>query len=60
MFSYGSNEIFFDKIAGLRYGKSFYLLTKEDLLQIIVFEEIVELDIFYRDPKFQSFRSFPA
>ena len=59
-FSYDSNENFFDKIAGLRYGKNFYLLTKEVSLQLIVFEEMVELDIFYRDPKFQSFRSFHA
>ena len=35
----------------LGYGKSFHTITSEHLLQMTVFEEMVELDIFYRDPK---------
>ena len=32
-------------------GKIFHLLTSEHLLQMTIFEKIVEIDIFYRDPK---------
>ena len=35
----------------LGYGKSFHLLTSEHLLQMTMFENLVEFDIFYRDPK---------
>ena len=33
------------------YGNSFHLLTSEHLLQMTIFEKLVEFDIFYRDPK---------
>ena len=35
----------------LGYGNSFHLLTSEHLLQMTIFEKMVEFDIFYRDPK---------
>ena len=35
----------------LGYGNSFHLLTNEHLLQMTIFEKMVEFDIFYRDPK---------
>ena len=40
-----------DEVVDLGYGNSFHLLTSENLLQMTVFEKLVELDIFYRDPK---------
>ena len=50
-FSYDSNEKYFDEVVDLGYGNSFHLLTNEHLLQMTVFEKMVEFDIFYRDPK---------
>ena len=50
-FSYYSNGKYFDEVVDLGYGNSFHLLTSEHLLQMTVFEKMVELDIFYRDPK---------
>ena len=50
-FSYDSNGKNFDKIVDLGYGKSFHLLTKEYLLQMTSFENIIEFDVFYRAPK---------
>ena len=50
-FSYNSNEKYFDEIIDLGYGNSFHLLTTEHLLQMTVFDEMVEFDIFHRDPK---------
>ena len=35
----------------LEYRNSFHLLTSEHLLQMTIFEKMVEFDIFYRDPK---------
>ena len=50
-FSYDSNEEYFDEVVHLGYGNSFHLLTSEHLLQMTIFEKMVEFDIFYRDPK---------
>ena len=50
-FSYGSNEKYFDEVVDLGYGNSFHLLTSVHLLQMTIFEKMVEFDIFYRDPK---------
>ena len=50
-FSYDSNEKYFEEVVDLRYGNSFHLLTTENLLQMMVFEEKVEFGIFNRDPK---------
>ena len=52
----------FDEVVDLGYGNSFHLLTSEHLLQMTIFENMVEFDIFYRDPKkcFSPFRSFPT
>ena len=35
----------------LGYGNSFHFLAGEHLLQMFIFEEMVEFDIFYRYPK---------
>ena len=35
----------------LGYGNSFHLLEKENFLQMTIFEEMVEFDIFYRESK---------
>ena len=48
-FSYDLNEKYFDENVDLGYGNSFPLFTREQLLQITVFEEMVDFDIFYRD-----------
>ena len=50
-FSYDSNEKYFDEVVDLGYGNSFHLPTSEHLLQMTIFEKMVEFDIFYRDPK---------
>ena len=50
-FSYDSNEKYFDGVVDLGYGNSFHLLTFELLLQMTIFEKMVEYDFFYRDPK---------
>ena len=50
-FSYNSNEKYFDEVVDLGYGNSFHLLTSENLLQMTIFEKMVEFEIFYRDPK---------
>ena len=50
-FSYDSNETYFDEVRDLSNGNSFHLLTSEHLLQMTIFEKIVEFDKFYRDPK---------
>ena len=50
-FSYDSNEKYFDEFMDLGYGNGFHLLTSEHLLQMTIFEKMVEFDIFYRDPK---------
>ena len=50
-FSYDSNEKYFDEVVDLGYGNSFHLLTSEHLLQMTIFEKMVEFDIFYRDLK---------
>ena len=50
-FSYDSNEKYFDETVDLGYGNSFHLLTSEHLLQMTIFDKMVEFDIFYRDPK---------
>ena len=50
-FSYDSNEKYFDEDVDLGYRNSFHLLTSEHLLQMTIFEKMVEFDIFYRDPK---------
>ena len=50
-FSYDSNEKNFNEIRDLGYGNSFYLLTSEHLLQMTIFEKMVEFDNFYRDSK---------
>ena len=52
-FSYDSNEKDFDEVLDLTYGNSFHLLTFniEHLLEMTIFEKMVEFDIFYRDPK---------
>ena len=50
-FSYDSNEKYFDEYVDLGYGNSFHLLTSEHLLQMTIFEKMIEFDIFYRDPK---------
>ena len=50
-FSYDSNEKYFDEVVDLGYGKSFQLLISEPLLQMTIFEKMVEFDIFYSDPK---------
>ena len=50
-FSYDSNEKFFDERVDLGYGNSFHLLTSENILQMTIFETMVEFDIFYRDQK---------
>ena len=49
-FSYDSDKKYFDKVVDLGYGNSFQLLTPEHLVQMTIFEEMVEFDI-YRDPK---------
>ena len=48
-FSYDTNKKFFDEVKDLGYGNSFHLLLSEHLLQMTIFEKMVELDIFYRD-----------
>ena len=40
-----------DEIVDLGYGNSLQLLTSEYFLQMTVFEEMVECDITFRDPK---------
>ena len=50
-FSYDSNEKYFDEVVDLVYGKSFQLLISEPILQMTIFEKMVEFDIFYSDPK---------
>ena len=50
-FSYDSNEKQIDEIVHLGYGKFFHVRSNEHLLQIIIFEELVEFGIFYRDLK---------
>ena len=50
-FSYDSNEKYFDEVVDLGYGNSFHLLTSGHLLQMTIFEKMVEFDIFYRDLK---------
>ena len=50
-FSYDTKEKHFDEVVDLGYGNSFQLLTSEHLLQMTLFEKMVEFDIFYRDPK---------
>ena len=50
-FSYDSNEKYFEEVVDLGYGNSFHLLTNEHLLQMTIFEKMVDFDIFYRDPK---------
>ena len=49
-FSYDSNKKNFDEVVDLGYGNSFHSLKSEHLLQMTVFEKIVEFYIFYRDP----------
>ena len=46
-----SYEKYFDEIVNLGYGNSFHLLANELLQQMTILEEIVEIDIFYRDRK---------
>ena len=43
--------IFSDEIVDVGYGKIFFLLTTEKLLQMSFFEQMVDFDIFYRDWK---------
>ena len=50
-FSYDSNEKHFDEIVDPGYGHSFHFPTSKQLLQMTNFEEMVELDIFYSNPK---------
>ena len=50
-FSHDSNEKYFDEIVDLGYGNSFYSLTSENLLQMTIFEKVIEFDIFFREPK---------
>ena len=50
-FLYQSNEKCFVEVVDLGYGNSFHLLTSEKLLQMTTFEDMLELDIFYKDPK---------
>ena len=50
-FSYDSNEKNFDEVVDLGYGNGFQLLTSEHLLEMTIFEKMVEFDIFYRDSK---------
>ena len=50
-FSYNSNENYFNEVADTGYRKNFHLLTSEHLLQVTVFEEMVECEIFNRNPK---------
>ena len=49
-FSYESNEKFFEEVVDLGYENSFHSPTSEHLLQMTVFEKMVEFYIFYRDP----------
>ena len=49
-FSYESTENFFDEVVDLGYENSFHSLASEHLLQMTVFEKMVEFYIFYRDP----------
>ena len=59
-FSYNSNEKCFSEVVDLGHGNSYHLLTSKNLLQMTTFEEMLELDIFYRDPKkcFSPFKIF--
>ena len=57
MFSYDSIEKTFDEVVDQGYGNSFHLLTRENLLQMPIFEEMVEFEIFYREWK-KCFSSF--
>ena len=50
-FSYDSNENCFDEVRDLGNGNSFHLLSRELLLQLTLFEQMVEFVSFYRDPK---------
>ena len=50
-FSYDSNKKYFVEVVDLGYGNSFLLLTSDHLLKMIIFEKMIELDIFYRDLK---------
>ena len=50
-FSNDLNGEYFNEFVDMGYGHSFRLLTREHLLQMTIFEEMVEFDIFYRDPK---------
>ena len=50
-FSFDSNEKYFDEVVDLGYGNCFHLLTTAHLLQMTIFEKMVEFDIFYRDSK---------
>ena len=60
--SYESNEKFFDEIADVGHGNSFHLLASDNLLEMIAFEEMVQFDTLYREPKKFStpFRIFPT
>ena len=51
LFSYNLDEQNFDKNADLGDGKSFQLLTSEHLLKMTAFREMIDFDIFCRDPK---------
>ena len=57
-FSYDSNEKYIDEVRDLGYGNNFLLLTSEHLLQMTIFENMVEFDIFYRDED-ELFQSLP-
>ena len=50
-FSNDSNKKYFNAFVDLGYDHSFCLLTREHLLQMTIFEEMTEFNIFYRDPK---------
>ena len=39
-------EKFFDELMDLEYGHRFHLLTSKHLIQMTIFEEIVEFDIY--------------
>ena len=59
-FSYDSNEKYVDEVVDLGYGNNFYLLTSEHLLQMTIFEKMVEFDILRSEGVLQSLENFPT